>query len=427
MRRRITWLVAATTSAVVLAFFIPLVLLVARLAEDRAVAGANSEAQQVAVLVAGVDDPADLASLVALVDQRSPRDTGVLLADGTSIGAPLPPPDQPGMARALAGEAHTDIGEGARVYVPVADGAAIAVVSTAVPRSDLRAGTTAAWLTLAALGVVLLLAAVLVADRMGRWVSTPVLELASVAHRLREGDLAARVRPGGPPEVVELGRALNRFADRIDELMVAERESVADLSHRLRTPVTALRLDVDAVDDSVVAQRLCAHLDHLTRAIDAVVKDARRPVSAPVDRRCDVAAVVRERVDFWSALAADQGRTVGGRIAGSSVPGAILADDLRDLLDVLIDNVFAHTDEGTPFSVDLDVRPDGVIDLVVDDEGPGPPTGDLTERGRSGAGGTGLGLDIARRAAEAAGGTLVVQPGPVAGTRVAVTLGPAGG
>jgi len=85
MRRRISLLVAATTSAVILAFLIPLGLLVRTLAEDRAVAGASQEAQQVATLAAGVSDIRQLTDLVNLVDQKSPRATSVLLPDGTLI------------------------------------------------------------------------------------------------------------------------------------------------------------------------------------------------------------------------------------------------------------------------------------------------------------------------------------------------------
>lgn len=426
MRRRIAWLVAATTSAVVLAFVVPLGLLVATLANDRAVAGASTEAQQVAVLVAGVDDPAQLADLVALVNERSSRSTGVLLADGSTIGDPVPAAADPGMALALGGTAHTDIVDGAQVYVPVAGAGGTAVVRTAITSAELRAGTVPAWITLAVLGMLLLALAVVAADRMGRWVSNPVSELARVAHRLREGDLTARATPDGPDEVVELSHALNRFADRIDELLVAERESVADLSHRLRTPMTALRLDLDAVRDREVADRLRGHVDHLSRTVDAVVKDARRPVSAAVDRRCDVATLVRERVDFWSALAADQGRRVDSETARPPLFAAIEPDDLRDLVDALVDNVFAHTPEGMGFRVDLFRHADGTAELVVVDDGPGPPNTDVTERGHSGAGSSGLGLDIARRAAQAAGGGLELGHSPTGGTRVVVTLAPPG-
>ncbi len=398
----------------------------ATLAQDRALAGANAEAQSIAVLVAGVEDPAQLASLVDLVNQRSNRLTGVLLADGTTVGDPVPSAGDPGMARALAGEAHTDIGDGAQVYVPVASAGGTAVVRTAITAADLRGGTVGAWVTIGALGAVLLVAAVIAAERLGRWVSTPVSDLAAVAHRLRDGDLTARATPDGPEEVVQLGLALNRLAVRIDELVAAERESVADLSHRLRTPMTALRLDLDMVRDGPAAERLREHLDHLSRTVDAVVKDARRPVSASVERFCDATEVVAERVEFWSALAVDQGRAVVRRIAPGPVMAAMEADDLRDLVDALVDNVFAHTPEGTGFTVELGRHTDGTVEVVVTDEGPGLPDSPVTERGQSGAGSSGLGLDIARRTAQAAGGGLAVGPGPAGGTQVVATLGPPG-
>ena len=86
-----------------------------------------------------------------------------------------------------------------------------------------------------------------VADRLARSMTRPITELALTAERLGRGDLAARVEPAGPDEVREVGPALNRLAARISELLTRERESVADLSHRLRTPVTALRLDAEAL------------------------------------------------------------------------------------------------------------------------------------------------------------------------------------
>ena len=110
MRRRISFLVAATTSAVILAFLIPLGLLVRTLAEDRAIAGASQEAQAVATLVAGVNDESQLTDLVGLVDQRSRRATSVLLPDGTLIGTAPPGSRQwnaAAVSRARAGEAFT--------------------------------------------------------------------------------------------------------------------------------------------------------------------------------------------------------------------------------------------------------------------------------------------------------------------------------
>lgn len=429
MRRRIAWLVAATTSAVVLALVLPLGLLVQTLAEDRALAGAGQDVQQVATILVQVDGSADaLAPFVALVDSRSPRTVGVLLPDGTRIGEGVPADGDGSLATALGGRAVTDReGGGAVVLLPVLLPTGTAVVASDVPPEQVRAGVLTAWLTLGGLGLGMLLLAVLVADRLGRWVSTPVTDVSRTAVRLRDGDLTARVDPDGPPEVVELGRTLNRLADRVVELLALEREQAADLAHRLRTPVTALRLDVEQVEDPETADRLRRHVDALVRTVDQIVADARRPVRSDVGSRCDAAQVVRDRVMFWSALADDQGRDVGGHLAGGPLWVAADAADLADALDALIDNVFAHTPEGTPFGVDLAARADGGARVEVSDSGPG--LGDdaaaVAERGRSGAGSSGLGTDIARRVAVASGGSVELGRAPGGGASVVLLLGPA--
>jgi signal transduction histidine kinase len=291
-----------------------------------------------------------------------------------------------------------------------------------------------AWLTFAALGQVLMVVAVVAADLLGRRISAPVTELAAVAHRLRAGELDARAVPRGPVETVELGTALNRLADRIGELLTAEREAVADLSHRLRSPVTALRLDAEAVREPGLAYRLHDHIAHLERTVDAIVKDARRPVRSSLGRSCDAAGVVRDRVAFWSALADDQSRELTVSIPVDRTHAAIDATDLVDVVDALVDNVFAHTPDGTAFAVSLTGSRTGsltgsltgrkldLIRLEVADAGPGSGGRDVLTRGHSTANSTGLGLDIVRRAAVAAGGELVVATSPLGGMLAVVTL-----
>ena len=104
-----------------------------------------------------------------------------------------------------------------------------------------------------------------IASRLGRRISEPLLDVAGVAHRLREGDLSARAEVRGTEETEELARALNGLAERTTELLAEERLAVADLSHRLRTPVTALRLDAEAVPDPSLASRLQDHIGVLQR------------------------------------------------------------------------------------------------------------------------------------------------------------------
>ena len=427
MRRQVSLLVAATTSAVILAFLIPLGLLVRTLAEDRAIAGASQEAQGVATLVAGVNDIHQLTDLVGLIDQRSERATSVLLPDGTMIGTAPPGSAQSAanvVVRARTGEAFTEFSDdGAQVVVPVVTSSGTVVVRTAVGADVMRQGVVTAWVTFAGLGVVLMVLAVVGADRLGRRVSAPVSELAAVAHRLRAGELDARAVPRGPVETVELGTALNRLADRIGELLSAEREAVADLSHRLRTPLTALRLDAEMVAEPVLADRLRGHVGHLQRTVDAVVKDARRPVHSTLGRSCDAASVVRDRVAFWSALAVDQRRDLTVSIPSVATLAAIDAADLVDVVDALVDNVFAHTPDGTAFAVSLISSDPEMVRLEVADSGPGAANPDVTTRGHSTAQSTGLGLDIVRRAAIAAGGDLVVATSPSGGMLAVVTLG----
>lgn len=424
MRRRISLLVAASTSAVVLAFVIPLALLVRTVAEDRAFAAAVQDAQQVSTFLIAEPDPATVTTFVQLVDERSPREVGVLLPDGTRVGSGVPADDDPDLVAATGGRAGVATDDTGRLLLrPVVTAAGTAVVVAAVPFADLRAGVLPAWLTLAALGLGLLGLSVLAADRVGRWASRPVTDLAAVAGRLREGDLTARVAPGGPAEVDALGRSVNRLADRVVDLLRLEREQVADLSHRLRTPVTALRLDVDLVQDRDVADKLRGHVDHLVRTVDQLIAQARRGVQDELVRRCDASAVVAERVAFWSALAEDQERDLRVELPDRPAWVAADPDDLADAVDAVLDNVFAHTPDGSPFAVRVGTDGRGAR-VVVTDAGPGPGDPGAVARGRSGAGSSGLGLDIARRVAEGSGGRLELTAGDRGGTQVVLVLGP---
>lgn len=416
MRRRISWLVAATTSAVVLAFVIPLCLLVQSMASDRALDIGDEEARSAAIVVSGLHASPRLSELVSRVDQRSPAATSVITPTDQVLGTPTPQLAADGdVVRARSGEAFTDVdSHGGEVLIPVETEEGVFVVATVVPRSMMRAGVYRAWAGIGVLGAVLLVAAVGVADRLGRRVSEPLTELAGVAERLGEGDLDARAEVRGPHETVELAETMNRMANRIEELLEAERAAVGDLSHRLRTPVTALRLDAESMTDAAVGQRLAQHIEQLQASIDAIVRDARRPLRGTLGGVCDAAAVVSARTAYWTALAEDQGRAVHLDLPAEAVLCAIDAPDLIDIVDVLVDNVFAHTGTSVGFAVALRSEPDRVVLSITD---PGPAI--ATDPQRSGT--TGLGLQIVRRAAARVGGHLTWESGEH-GTEATVVL-----
>jgi signal transduction histidine kinase len=282
-------------------------------------------------------------------------------------------------------------------------------------------GVARARILLVALAIGLVLASLIAAVVLARRVSAPLVNVAAVAHELRLGRLQRRVEPAGPPEVREVGTALNQLAGRIGELLQAEREAAADLSHRLRTPVTALRLAVDSTSDADERARLREHLDRLEGTVDAVVRQSRRPVtgSDAGPSRADLAAIVRERTAFWGPLADDQHRRLELTVDAAEVWVPADRQDLADVVDVLLDNVFAHTDAGIGLAVRVLDTGSGVT-LVVEDDGPGLPSGDVLARGRSGAGSTGLGLDIVARIASASGAVLDLGPSSAGGARVSL-------
>lgn len=405
MRARITWLVIATTSTMVISFVVPLCLLVRTLAEDRAMAAADQEARNVAILVAGLAEQDQLADLITVLNEGGSPTTSVLTAEGRQIGPGSPMATDPEVVRALDGEAFRTVSGGrGRVLLPVVLTDGTAVVRTVVDDDALHQGVVRAWVGIAGLGLVLMAAAALAARALGRRISSPLHDVAATAHRLREGDLDARSVVRGTEETRELAQALNGLADRTTELLASERAAVGDLSHRLRTPVTALRLDAEAVTDEMLSQRLQEHIGVLQRTIDSIVHEARRPVRENLTQQCDASVVIAERIAFWSVLAEDQARTLRTHITPGPLAVGIGPDDLRDLVDILVDNVFAHTPDGTGFTVDLDARDTGGRSwavLTVSDEGGGFGSG---RAGRPGT--SGLGLEIAARVAASVDGSL---------------------
>ncbi|MGF1668029.1 MAG: HAMP domain-containing protein [Acidimicrobiia bacterium] len=411
MRRRMVVLSAAVTSMVAIAFLVPLFVLVSDLAYDRAVNRAERDAEGVARVLAvlvprvGIDD-----AVADFEDEFSTAGISIVVDERTVLGEP--PSADEDLTLALGGTAfrNDEVPGGVAVYVPVPRTEGPGVVVRAFVGEDLLSeGVTGSWITLSGLGLVLTVIAIFVADRLGRSVVRPVRSLSASTARLGEGDLSVRVTPQGPAELREVGTQFNRLAERITKLLQHEREQAADLSHRLRTPLTSVRLDIEALEDGVDKERLLDDLAELERMVTFVIEEARRPIRAQ-SAVTDLSVLVADRIGFWGPLAEDQGRTVTSRIHEFPLPVRFGRPDGEAMIDAVLGNVFSHTDDGVPIDVALARLADTAI-LRIEDAGPGFPDLDVIERGRSGGSSTGLGLDIARRTAESAGGSMMISKG----------------
>ncbi|RZU15778.1 signal transduction histidine kinase [Kribbella rubisoli] len=423
MRRRILLLSVGMTTLVVLAFAVPLVILLRSTTASEAKDKALYRAETVAYYVGDKDHTAD--DITAYINglKNGPGNISVRMPDGTTLGDPppggVPKPksmpadyndddgdDDKGPPK-LGDADYRDINGGKAVDLAVDTPTGPASVCLYLTADELYDGLVPRLLILIGGSLLVLLLSIVGAELVSRRLARPLEETASTAERLAAGDMEARAPTTGPAEVAKVGAALNGLADRIDEVIAVEREAVADLSHRLRTPLTALRLQVEAMPDRERAEELNTQVTSLERTLTAVISAARRPQREGRVPHCDAVEVTRARTAFWEPLFEDQGRELTLDLPTSAAMVRSSAEDLAAALDALVENVVAHTPDGTPAQITL-TRDTSHIHITVADEGPGIPLG-AGERGRSDRGSTGLGLDIARRYAEATGGHLTIH------------------
>lgn len=441
MRRRILLLSVGMTTLVVLAFAIPLTILLRNAAADESLKTARLRAETVAYYVGDKDHTtADIQAFIDDVKSNGAGRISVRMPDGTTLGDPPPggvaaPKPLPGGdgdgdddgkhgPPKVSDPTFRSVGGGKATELTVGTAAGPASICLYLTSDELYEDLFPRILVLLGGSLLVLLLSVAGAELVSRRLARPLEETARTAERLARGDVDARAPTTGPAEVAKVGAALNGLADRIDEVIAVEREAVADLSHRLRTPLTALRLQVEALPDRERAEELNTQVNSLERTLTAVISAARRPQREGRVPHCDAVEVTRARAAFWAPLFEDQGRDL---ILDLPTPPATVrssAEDLAAALDALVENVVAHTPDGTPARITLTRQTvgnsNGVL-IVVADEGPGIPLG-AGERGRSDRGSTGLGLDIARRCAEAAGGRLTIRTNQPNGSAVHLTL-----
>ncbi|MFJ9536374.1 sensor histidine kinase [Streptomyces sp. NPDC101225] len=432
MRWALVKVCLAVTAMVVVAFAVPLGLVIKEMARDRAFSNAERQAAAVAPALSITTDRDQLERVVASAGSDSgmavhiPKTAGQPAVD---IGRRRAAAKDIATVRKLGRASTTGVSGGSTLLQPVAlSTGAIAVVEVYVPESEVSNGVGTAWAVLAGVGVALIVGSVAVADRLGVRMVQPAQRLVEGAHELGEGKLGARVPEEGPTELRLAAVAFNSMADQVVQLLANERELAADLSHRLRTPLTVLRLNAASLGEGPAADQTRAAVAQLEREVDTIIRTARdakpQTAAAGPGAGCDAAEVVRERMAFWSALAEDEGRK--WRMAGADRPVRIpvARADLAAALDALLGNVFRHTAEGTAFAVDLHNGEDAVI-VLVSDAGPGIPDPEAAMargRGSGSDGSTGLGLDIVRRLAESTGGDVRLGSSVLGGTEVRIWI-----
>lgn len=431
LRKRIVSLAVGAAVAVLLLFAIPLWLSAQRSASHEVEQAAIDATTGVADYVSAANGDADLDAYVERANSRDDATPiAVITPEGTTYGPALPGSDKHAgttyadTSKQDAGErggdrdgpflrqseANAEPAPGGRlvcVEIETTGGptTVLAFASDATVRSTMTAGLLP--LGGAAVGLLVLVGAA--AEFVSRRLVRDLDRTADLADAIASGKSVARVPGAGPPEVRRVAHALNELAGRIDELLAAERETAADLSHRLRTPLTALRLDVESLPESEARRELEDHMDSLERTLTAVIHMARRSDREGTRVACAPGPVVTASAGYWQPLIEDQGRTMEISIEPDLPEVHCSADDLRAAIDALVENAIAHTPECTPIAVRAGIgcEPDDAVVIEVRDKGDGFST-DAIRRGRSDRGSTGLGLDIARGCAKASGGDFSV-------------------
>ena len=282
------------------------------------------------------------ASSGARVVVVGPR--GRLLADSDpALGLNRDFSTRPEIASALRGTVATGTrssetlgGDLLYVAVPVASGGVVlGAVRASVPTSRIDSQVRRYWLVLGGVALIVL-AAVAVAGRwLALWVSRPLTHLRDATRRAGAGDLAVRADPSsGPPEVRELSSAFNDMVARLDLVVGTQEQFVADASHQLRSPLTALRLRIENLQHEVspaVGDELesaIAEVDRLSRLVNGLLTLAHADRRAPQRTRQDVGRLVVERAEAWRFAAGERGvEIVSGAERGPV--GVALAGGLR--------------------------------------------------------------------------------------------------
>ncbi|MFE9029152.1 sensor histidine kinase [Streptomyces iakyrus] len=293
------------------------------------------------------------------------------------------------------------------------------------------------WGFRAVLAVLVLGVAALLGVAVARRLTRPLRQLNDMASKFSDGDLTARSPVTGPPETQTLARTLNQGAERLDTLIAAQRIFVADASHQLRTPLTALRLSLDniadGVDDEFVredVEQATAEVVRMSRLVSGLLVLARAEAKVTAAEPLPLMDIVRERLAVWRPAADERGVTIALRGSTDGRPSVLASSGhLDQMLDNVLSNALEVSPDGGTITVRVEPRGD-VVGVSVLDEGPGMSDAEKSRafdrfwrgQGLTGKSGSGLGLAVVRQLATDDGGTVALTDAPGGGLCVTITL-----
>lgn len=468
MRHRLVASYLVIVGLALVAFTVPVGLQLTDLLRSDQREVALREARTIAVLLATATEADDATARGARVALLQLRDEMEEQTDGRveligvdrspALGRPVVGADDGDFDAALSGQERVRslddsvLGErGLQVTVPATtdDGRVDGAVRVTVPTAPVDEEVRGIWLFRLAAGAVVLVLSVIASAVVATSLLRPLRLLDAMADRISRGDLTARadLDAMGPPEMRRLASTLNDGTRRIEVLLSAQRAFTADASHQLRTPLTALRLGLENLQDRLdepadvaAVDRALSESGRLSRLVSDLLVLARSQGASATPVPVDVGAVLEARAEVWSSSAEDVGARIvvelggsglgrsglGGPGSGSGVsgpggPGLVAlasSGQLEQALDNLIDNALRVCPTGEAVTLRATAPPEADAVLVeVIDRGPGMSAADRARAfdrfWSTTPGGSGLGLAIARELVQHDGGSvdLVDTPG----------------
>jgi signal transduction histidine kinase len=356
-----------------------------------------------------------------LVDSAGPAQVGVSYNSRPEIKAALD-----GRPVQVQRESRTLGQEIVATAVPIIrHGRPVGAVRVTQSVAAVNSAVNKALLGLAILVLIVLTLGLVASTVIAAQVVRPIRRLEQIARRVAGGDLEARAKLEGSSEQRSLAASFNEMTDRIVRLLRAQREFVADASHQLRTPLTAMRLrleaaKVDEEDHGPEIDAAITEVDRLSRTVDELLVLSGAGERQFVAEAVDLSDVALAALVRWRGQAGKAGIALELHDMSPTANTWLPRQDLETALDALIDNALRYSPGES--TITIVTGPDRI---EVQDEGPGIPEAERElvferfhrgEAGRREPAGSGLGLPIARELARAWGGDVGIAPRPGGGT-----------